>query len=154
MKSHLLACDQWEEGFKSSDDLKKHTREHTVEKPFKCDQCEKAFKSSAHLKGHKRIHTGERPFKCDQCEKSFTQSSSCKRHEKTCKKSSSSSQNVETNTGDILGEFVDCGEDVKLEIKEEIDSNLDDPISVESELQAESIDCKETMKLEVKQEIQ
>jgi len=182
MKSHLLTCDQCEEGFKSSDDLKKHTREHTVEKPFKCDQCEKAFKSSAHLKGHKRIHTGERPFKCDQCEKafktsgdlklhkiihtgekpfsctkcekSFTQSSSCKRHEKTCKKSSSSSQNVETNTGDMLGEFVDCGEDVKLEIKEEIDSDLDDPISVESELEAESIDCKETIKLEVKQEIQ
>ena len=34
------------------------------------------------------------------------------------------------------------------------ESNLDDPISVESELEAESIDCKETIKLEIKQEIQ
>ena len=51
-------------------------------------------------------------------------------------------------------QFVDCGEDVKLEIKQEIDSDLNDPISVESHLEAKSSDGKETIKCEIKQEIQ
>ena len=71
--------------------------------------------------------------------------SSLKSHEKS---------HDETNTGDITSEFIDCGETIKSEIKEEIDSNLDDPISVEPELEAESVDRKETIKLEIKQEIQ
>ena len=60
----------------------------------------------------------------------------------------------ETKTGDITSEFIDCGETIKYEIKQEDDLILDDPISVESELEAESIDCKETIKLEIKQEMQ
>ena len=78
-------------------------------------------------------------------------------------------------------QFVDCGDtikleseinssDMKIEIKEEVDYNVDDPltietedmadfhesgeISLESEVEAESIDCKETIKLEIKEEIQ
>jgi len=78
-------------------------------------------------------------------------------------------------------QFVDCGDtiklesemnpsDMKIEIKEEVDYNVYDPltietedmadfhesgeISLESEVEAESIDCKETIKLEIKQEIQ
>ena len=60
----------------------------------------------------------------------------------------------ETNTGDITSEFIDCGETIKNEIKEEVDLYLNDPISVESELEAESIDCKETIKHEIKRETQ
>ena len=38
--------------------------------------------------------------------------------------------------------IVDCGEDVKLKMKQEIESNLDNTISVESKLEAESIGDK------------
>ena len=90
-----------------------------------------------------------------------------------CKGQSSSQQNETASTSEI--QFVDCGETIKQEIKEESDTadeinTLDDPltvnsehcqdivvsseISLESELEAESIDCKETIKLEIKQETQ
>merc|ERR1719427_2478248 len=39
--------------------------------------------------------------------------------EKCCQESSSSSQNVETNTVNIPTQFVDCGPEIKEEIKEE-----------------------------------
>ena len=51
-------------------------------------------------------------------------------------------------------QFVYCGEDIKLEIKGETDSNLDDPIFVESQVEIESSDSKETIKCEIKQEVQ
>ena len=40
--------------------------------------------------------------------------------------------------GHIPTKFVDCGEDVKLEIKQESESNNDNTISVESKLEAKS----------------
>ena len=64
----------------------------------------------------------------------------CRKHEQSCKLSSP--------------QFVDCGEDVKLEIKQETDSKFDDPISVESHVEVESSDSKDTIKLEIKHEIQ
>ena len=88
------------------------------------------------------------------------------------KNETSESQETVASTSQNLTQFVDCGETIKTEIKEESDTadeinNLDDPltvncqdivvsseISLESEVEAESIDCKETIKLEIKQEIQ
>ena len=82
-------------------------------------------------------------------------------------------QNITASASEI--EFVDCGEKIKLEIKEETETEVEmktledvltvkseicedivesDEISLESELEAKSIDCKETIKLEVKEEIQ
>ena len=109
----------------------------------------------------------------DKCGKSYSTSSHVNRHKKKCMGQSSSQQNETASTSEI--QFVDCGETIKQEIKEESDTadeinTLDDPltvnsehcqdivvsseISLESELEAESIDCKETIKLEIKQEIQ
>ena len=84
---------------------------------------------------------------------------------------SSSQQNITASTSEI--EFVDCGEMIKQEIKEETEDemkSLEDQLTVKSErcenivesgeisleleLEAESIDCKEIIKLEIKQEMQ
>ena len=94
-------------------------------------------------------------------------------HKKKCVGQSSSQHKITALTSNI--EFVDCGETIKLEVKEESESEdeinlLEDPlivksehceevvesgeISLESELEAEPSDCKETIKFEMKQEIQ
>ncbi len=53
--------------FSRSDELTRHLRIHTGDKPFKCTVCTRAFSRSDHLTTHIRTHTGEKPFSCDIC---------------------------------------------------------------------------------------
>lgn len=68
--------------FSRSDELTRHIRIHTGQKPFQCRICMRSFSRSDHLTTHVRTHTGEKPFSCDMCGKKFARSDEKKRHAK------------------------------------------------------------------------
>ncbi|KAL7034702.1 hypothetical protein ACKWTF_008065 [Chironomus riparius] len=68
--------------FSRSDELTRHIRIHTGQKPFSCRICMRSFSRSDHLTTHIRTHTGEKPFSCDTCGRKFARSDEKKRHAK------------------------------------------------------------------------
>lgn len=75
----IEACDR---RFSRSDELTRHIRIHTGQKPFQCRICMRSFSRSDHLTTHIRTHTGEKPFSCDACGRKFARSDERKRHAK------------------------------------------------------------------------
>ncbi|XP_071487374.1 uncharacterized protein [Diadema antillarum] len=68
--------------FSRSDELTRHIRIHTGQKPFQCRICMRNFSRSDHLTTHIRTHTGEKPFSCETCGRKFARSDERKRHSK------------------------------------------------------------------------
>lgn len=68
--------------FSRSDELTRHIRIHTGQKPFQCRICMRSFSRSDHLTTHVRTHTGEKPFACEACGRKFARSDEKKRHAK------------------------------------------------------------------------
>lgn len=81
-KAKLFSCSVQgcERRFSRSDELNRHVRIHTGQKPFQCAICARSFSRSDHLTTHTRTHTGEKPFSCDVCGKRFARSDERKRH--------------------------------------------------------------------------
>lgn len=68
--------------FSRSDELTRHVRMHTGQKPFQCLTCLRTFSRSDHLTTHLRTHTGEKPFACDVCGRRFSRSDERTRHKR------------------------------------------------------------------------
>lgn len=93
-------CEICDKQFQGLNDLRKHLRIHSDERPYPCSQCDKKFRQAGCLKNHVasqhgtdeefvctfcnkafpikerlrlhlRVHTGYKPYKCDMCSKEF-----------------------------------------------------------------------------------
>lgn len=84
--------------FSRSDELTRHIRIHTGQKPFQCRICLRAFSRSDHLTTHIRTHTGEKPFSCDVCGRKFARSDEKKRHGKVHLKQKAKKEKVDMPT--------------------------------------------------------
>jgi KRAB domain-containing zinc finger protein len=51
-------CSNVHKGFGQNQNLQRHIRTHTGDKPYKCDLCDKGFYQNRHLQTHIRTHTG------------------------------------------------------------------------------------------------
>ena len=104
--------------------LKSHIASvHEGIKKHQCEKCNKFFSELKGLRLHiQTIHEGIKAYKCDRCGKSFTDRSNCYHHKKKCNGQLSSQNNITALPSKI--QFIDCGETIKQEIKEESDIEI------------------------------
>ncbi|XP_014850084.1 PREDICTED: early growth response protein 1-like [Poecilia mexicana] len=81
-RPYACPADGCDRRFSRSDELTRHVRVHTGQKPFQCRICMRNFSRSDHLTTHIRTHTGEKPFACAECGRKFARSDERKRHTK------------------------------------------------------------------------
>lgn len=109
-KERKHKCETCQKTFLGSNDLRKHQRVHTDERPYICGECDLGFKQNGTLKNHiqskhcklngfyvceicnqtfalkdrlklhQRTHTGEKPYSCELCDKKFARGGQLSQH--------------------------------------------------------------------------
>ncbi|XP_050676429.1 zinc finger protein 436-like isoform X2 [Leptidea sinapis] len=77
------SCGICGKSFSQIGSLNTHTRIHTEKKPYSCNVCGKQFNRRSNMTTHSEIHSGERPHSCNMCGRTFNHSSNLRRHIKT-----------------------------------------------------------------------
>ena len=66
--------------FTAKNNMKRHIRLHTGQKPYKCPHCPLTFARRDDLKGHKLRHDYTKPYRCGICKKGYTDRACVKNH--------------------------------------------------------------------------
>lgn len=83
-KPRNFMCSECGKTFHLRSQLKMHSYQHSLEKPFSCtfEGCSKKFRDRSQIYEHMRMHTGEKPYSCsvENCDRRFAYKIDLKRH--------------------------------------------------------------------------
>ncbi|CAL1276811.1 unnamed protein product, partial [Larinioides sclopetarius] len=76
----VVNCPLCRSTFKHKDDLNRHLKVHSGQKPFACPKCDWKFSLNSNLRRHLRTHTKEKPHSCGYCKKTYAHLKNLKNH--------------------------------------------------------------------------